>query len=186
MCNPSKMVKFFGSRTDSDQKYTSKPNISIPSGFTDKWVYRRDRRMFLAGTFSEENQQIRDNPLFTGNPPENTDNTQNKPIKARTGNLTANSPKSHHNLFYRSFLAFKTWHIFLIFNRSFLGILPLRSVSKLIFFVPKAIGKVKRPLLEKVRVFCWFNFFPLANLPLPLFDSWGWYAYLFTYTKSGY
>jgi hypothetical protein len=79
--------------------------------------------MFLAGTFSEENQQIRDNPLFTGNPPENTDNTQNKPIKARTGNLTANSPKSHHNLFYRSFLAFKTWHIFLIFNRSFLGII---------------------------------------------------------------
>jgi hypothetical protein len=50
-------------------------------------------------------------------------NSQNKPKKARTGNLTPNSPKSHDNPFYRSFLSFKTWHIFLDFNRSFLGIL---------------------------------------------------------------
>jgi hypothetical protein len=78
--------------------------------------------MFLAG-FSEENQQIRDNPPFTGNPLELPVNSQNNPIKARPGTLTANSPKNHDNLFYRSFLAFKTWHIFLIFKPPFLGII---------------------------------------------------------------
>jgi hypothetical protein len=36
----------------------------------------------------------------------------------------------------------------------FLGILPLRSDSMLIDFIPKAISKIKCPLLEKVRVFC--------------------------------
>jgi hypothetical protein len=34
-------------------------------------------------------------------------NSQNKPKKARPGTLTANSPKSHHNPLYRSFLTFK-------------------------------------------------------------------------------
>ena len=57
MCNPAKMVKFFGNYTYPDQGYASRLNISIPSGFTYQRVYRRDRRMFLAGTFSEENQK---------------------------------------------------------------------------------------------------------------------------------
>jgi hypothetical protein len=78
--------------------------------------------MFLAG-FSEENWCIRDNPPFTGNPLELPVNSQNNPIKASPGTLSPNSPKSHDNLFYRSFLAFKTWHIFLIFKPPFLGIL---------------------------------------------------------------
>jgi hypothetical protein len=78
--------------------------------------------MFLAG-FSEENQQIRDNPPFTGNPLELTQNSQNNPIKAGPGNLSPNSPKSHDNLFYRSVLSFKRRYIFLDFNRSFLGII---------------------------------------------------------------
>jgi hypothetical protein len=50
-------------------------------------------------------------------------NSQNKPKKARTGNLTPNSPKNRDNPLYRSFLAFKARHIFLDFNRSFLGII---------------------------------------------------------------
>jgi hypothetical protein len=50
-------------------------------------------------------------------------NSQNKPKKARTGNLTPNSPKSHDNPLYRSVFTFKTWHIFLIFKPPFLGIL---------------------------------------------------------------
>jgi hypothetical protein len=78
--------------------------------------------MFLAG-FSEENQQIRDNPPFTGNHPELTQNSQNKPKKAGPGTLTANSSKSHDNLFCGSFLGFKARHIFLDFNRSFSGII---------------------------------------------------------------
>ena len=68
-------------------------------------------------------RKIRDNPLFTGNPLELTQNTQNKPIKARTGNLTSDSEFFSHNPLYRSFLGFKARHIFLIFNRSFLGII---------------------------------------------------------------
>jgi hypothetical protein len=64
-------------------------------------------------------RKIRDNPLFIGNHPELTQNTQNKPIKAGPGNLTSDSEFFSHNPFYRSFLGFKTWHIFLIFNRSF-------------------------------------------------------------------
>jgi hypothetical protein len=67
--------------------------------------------------------KTRDNPPFTGNRLELTQNTQNKPIKAGPGNLTSDSEFFSHNPFYRSFLGFKTWHIFLIFNRSFLGIL---------------------------------------------------------------
>jgi hypothetical protein len=78
--------------------------------------------MFLAG-FSEENWCIRDNPPFTGNPLELPVNSQNNPIKASPGTLSPNSPKSHHNPFYRSVLGFKTRHIFLDFNRSFLGII---------------------------------------------------------------
>jgi hypothetical protein len=50
-------------------------------------------------------------------------NSQNKPIKAGTGNLTSDSEFFSHNPLYRSFLSFKTWHIFLDFNRSFLGII---------------------------------------------------------------
>jgi hypothetical protein len=50
-------------------------------------------------------------------------NSQNKPKKARTGNLTPNSPKNRDNPLYRSFLAFIARHIFLDFNRSFLGII---------------------------------------------------------------
>ena len=79
--------------------------------------------MFLAGTFSEENQQIRDNPLFTGNHPELTQNTKNKPKKAGPGTLSPNSPKSHDNPLYRSVFTFKRRYIFPDFNRSFLGIL---------------------------------------------------------------
>jgi hypothetical protein len=79
--------------------------------------------MIFGAKESGKISKIRDNPPFTGNPLELPVNSQNKPIKARTGNLTANSPKSHHNLFYRSFLSFKTRHIFLDFNRSFLGII---------------------------------------------------------------
>jgi hypothetical protein len=65
----------------------------------------------------------RDNPFFTGNHPELTQNSQNKPIKAGPGNLTSDSEFFSHNPFYRSFLGFKTWHIFLDFNRSFSGII---------------------------------------------------------------
>jgi hypothetical protein len=79
--------------------------------------------MFLAGTFSEENQQIRDNPLFTGNHPELTQNTKNKPKKAGPGTLSPNSPKSHDNPLYRSVFTFKRRYIFPDFNRSFLGII---------------------------------------------------------------
>jgi hypothetical protein len=68
-------------------------------------------------------RKIRDNSLFIGNHPELTQNTQNKPIKAGPGNLTSDSEFFSHNPFYRSFLGFKTWHIFLDFNRSFLGII---------------------------------------------------------------
>jgi hypothetical protein len=67
--------------------------------------------------------KIRDNPLFTGNPLELPVNSQNKPIKARPGTLTANSPKNHDNPLYRSVLSFKRRYIFLDFNRSFLGII---------------------------------------------------------------
>ncbi len=67
--------------------------------------------------------KIRDNSLFIGNHPELTQNTQNKPIKAGPGNLTANSPKSHHNPLYRSFLTFKRRYIFLDFEPPFLGII---------------------------------------------------------------
>jgi hypothetical protein len=79
--------------------------------------------MFLAGTFSEENQQIRDNPPFTGNPLVLPVNSQNNPIKASPGNLTSDSEFFSHNPLYRSFLAFKRRYIFLDFNRSFLGII---------------------------------------------------------------
>jgi hypothetical protein len=68
-------------------------------------------------------RKIRDNPLFIGNHPELTQNTQNKPIKAGPGNLTSDSEFFSHNPFYRSFLGFKTWHIFLIFKPPFLGII---------------------------------------------------------------
>jgi hypothetical protein len=67
--------------------------------------------------------KTRDNPPFTGNPLELPVNSQNNPIKARPGTLTSDSEFFSHNPFYRSFLGFKTWHIFLDFNRSFLGIL---------------------------------------------------------------
>jgi hypothetical protein len=79
--------------------------------------------MIFGAKESGKISKIRDNPLFIGNHPELPVNTQNKPIKAGPGNLTSDSPKSHDNPFYRSFLGFKTWHIFLDFNRSFLGIL---------------------------------------------------------------
>jgi hypothetical protein len=73
--------------------------------------------MIFGAKESGKISKIRDNP------PELTQNTKNKPKKAGPGTLTANSPKSHHNPFYRSFLGFKTWYIFLDFNRSFLGII---------------------------------------------------------------
>jgi hypothetical protein len=79
--------------------------------------------MIFGAKESGKISKIRDNPLFIGNHPELTQNTQNKPIKAGPGNLSPNSPKNHHNPFYRSVFTFKTWHIFLIFNRSFLGII---------------------------------------------------------------
>jgi hypothetical protein len=78
--------------------------------------------MFLAG-FSEENQQIRDNPPFTGNPLELPVNSQNNPIKARPGTLSPNSPKNHDNPLYRSVFTFKRRYIFPDFNRSFFGII---------------------------------------------------------------
>ena len=68
-------------------------------------------------------RKIRDNPLFTGNPLELTQNTQNKPIKARTGNLTSDSEFFSHNPFYRSFLGFKARHKNLDFVPPFLGII---------------------------------------------------------------
>ena len=79
--------------------------------------------MIFGAKESGKISKIRDNPLFIGNHPELTQNTQNKPIKAGPGNLTSDSEFFSHNPFYRSFLGFKTWHIFLIFNRSFLGII---------------------------------------------------------------
>jgi hypothetical protein len=79
--------------------------------------------MIFGAKESGKISKIRDNPLFIGNHPELTQNTQNKPIKAGPGNLTSDSEFFSHNPFYRSFLGFKTWHIFLDFNRSFLGII---------------------------------------------------------------
>jgi hypothetical protein len=61
----------------------------------------------------------RDNPLFIGNHPELTQNTQNKPIKAGPGNLTSDSEFFSHNPLYRSVFTFKRRYIFLIFNRLF-------------------------------------------------------------------
>ena len=65
----------------------------------------------------------RDNPFFTGNHPELTQNSQNNPIKAGPGNLTSDSEFFSHNPFYRSFLGFKSRHIFLIFKPPFSGII---------------------------------------------------------------
>ena len=79
--------------------------------------------MIFGAKESGKISKIRDNPLFIGNHPELPVNTQNKPIKAGPGNLTSDSEFFSHNPFYRSFLGFKTWHIFLDFNRSFLGII---------------------------------------------------------------
>jgi hypothetical protein len=79
--------------------------------------------MIFGAKESGKISKIRDNPLFIGNHPELTQNTKNKPKKAGPGTLSPNSPKSHDNLFYRSFFGFKTRHIFLDFNRSFLGII---------------------------------------------------------------
>ena len=79
--------------------------------------------MIFGAKESGKISKTRDNPLFTGNPLELTQNTQNNPIKAGPGNLTSDSEFFSHNPFYRSFLGFKTWHIFLDFNRSFLGII---------------------------------------------------------------
>jgi len=79
--------------------------------------------MIFGAKESGKISKIRDNPLFIGNHPELTQNTKNKPKKAGPGTLSSDSEFFSHNLFYRSFLAFKTWHIFLIFNRSFLGII---------------------------------------------------------------
>ncbi len=80
--------------------------------------------MLLAGTFNRgKSAKIRDNPLFTGNPLELLVNTQNKPIKAGTGNLTSDSLKNQDNPLYRSLLTDKRRHIFLDFVPPFLGIL---------------------------------------------------------------
>jgi hypothetical protein len=79
--------------------------------------------MIFGAKESGKISKIRDNPLFTGNPLELPVNSQNNPIKASPGTLSPNSPKSHDNLFYRSVLAFKTRHIFLIFKPPFLGII---------------------------------------------------------------
>ncbi len=79
--------------------------------------------MIFGAKESGKISKIRDNPLFIGNPLELPVNSQNNPIKARPGTLSPNSPKNHDNPLYRSVFTFKTWHIFLIFNRSFLGII---------------------------------------------------------------
>jgi hypothetical protein len=79
--------------------------------------------MIFGAKESGKISKIRDNPLFIGNHPELPVNSQNNPIKASPGNLTSDSEFFSHNPFYRSVFTFKTWHIFLIFNRSFLGII---------------------------------------------------------------
>jgi hypothetical protein len=79
--------------------------------------------MIFGAKESGKISKTRDNPPFTGNRLELTQNTQNKPIKAGPGNLTSDSEFFSHNPFYRSVLSFKRRYIFLDFNRSFLGIL---------------------------------------------------------------
>lgn len=104
--------------------------------------------------------------------------------KSRTGTLSPNSPKNHHNPLHRSFLAFKTWHIFLDFNRSFFGILGDKTANipifgpfhtsqceKLIDFIPEAISKIECPLLEKIGVFCWGKSFPFADFSFPFLNG---------------
>jgi hypothetical protein len=79
--------------------------------------------MIFGAKESGKISKTRDNPPFTGNPLELPVNSQNNPIKARPGTLTSDSEFFSHNPFYRSFLGFKTWHIFLIFKPPFSGII---------------------------------------------------------------
>jgi hypothetical protein len=79
--------------------------------------------MIFGAKESGKIRKIRDNPLFTGNHPELTQNTKNKPKKAGPGTLSPNSPKSHDNPLYRSVFTFKRRYIFLIFKPPFLGII---------------------------------------------------------------
>jgi hypothetical protein len=76
--------------------------------------------MIFGAKESGKISKIRDNSLFIGNHPEPT---KNKPIEARPGTLSSDSPKNRDNPLYRSFLAFKRRHKNLDFVPPFLGIL---------------------------------------------------------------